>query len=745
MLWHEGAGQTMSKDFSRSIIEMSPIAYAYHKLICNENGDPCDYEFLDANAAYENFTGLKACDIIGKRAAEIFPRIRDGESDWIEMFGEIAINGGIKEFEQYSYLLEGYYRITAFSPREFYFVTFFIEIGKSEQRQELKALKRSGEHLRHILDSTAEGIYGIDTEGKCTLCNASCLTLLGYQYEHELLGKNMHEMIHKKHRDGTHYPEDECRIYQAFKRGKGTNVDDEVFWRSDGTCFPVEYFSYPQYRDGVIIGAVVTFVDITDRKKAEHELRESERSKAVLLSNLPGMAYRCNYDRDWTMQFVSDGCFELTGYHPESLLHNREISFNSLIEPEYRDVIWDKWAMILASKKVFKFEYPIITASGELKWVFEQGQGIYDEAGEVKALEGLIIDITDRKAKEEEIQYLSYHDFLTDLYNHRFFEEAKKRFDDQSFLPLSIIIGDINGVKLINDAFGHGAGDDLIAKTAKIIRGCCREGDILARTGGDEFSILLPKTDSETAFEIMENIKAACEDYNSSISNDIFRLNMSLGYSTRDSMGEDVDKAIKAAEDYMYKRKLLEHKSSHSAILASIRATMLERSQETEEHAERLIKLTKKVGAHLGLSQIELDELELLATLHDIGKVGIDDRILNKPGKLNEEEWVEMKKHPEIGYRIAMSSPDLVSIAEYILCHHERWDGKGYPQGLKGEEVPLISRILAVVDAYDAMTEDRPYRKAMGKEDVIMEILNNAGSQFDSDIVDIFIDILKHE
>jgi HD-GYP domain-containing protein (c-di-GMP phosphodiesterase class II) len=171
---------------------------------------------------------------------------------------------------------------------------------------------------------------------------------------------------------------------------------------------------------------------------------------------------------------------------------------------------------------------------------------------------------------------------------------------------------------------------------------------------------------------------------------------------------------------------------------------MFERSQETEEHAGRLIEMTRRVGMELNLTQVELDELELLATLHDIGKVGIEDRILNKTGKLTGEEWSEMKKHPEIGYRIAMSSPDLMSIAEYILCHHERWDGKGYPQGLKGEEIPILSRILAIADAYDAMTQDRPYRKAMSKEEAAAEIKKNAGSQFDPEIARVFIDrVLK--
>jgi len=139
----------------------------------------------------------------------------------------------------------------------------------------------------------------------------------------------------------------------------------------------------------------------------------------------------------------------------------------------------------------------------------------------------------------------------------------------------------------------------------------------------------------------------------------------------------------------------------------------------------------------------QLNELELLSTLHDIGKIGVSDNVINKPGKLTCEERVLMNKHPEIGYRIAMASHELLPIANYILCHHERYDGKGYPQGLKGEEIPLLSRIIAIVDAYDAMTEDRSYRKAMAMENAIHEIKKNSGTQFDPEIVKIFVGIIS--
>ena len=135
----------------------------------------------------------------------------------------------------------------------------------------------------------------------------------------------------------------------------------------------------------------------------------------------------------------------------------------------------------------------------------------------------------------------------------------------------------------------------------------------------------------------------------------------------------------------------------------------------------------------------------MIATLHDIGKVGIDENILNKPGKLTRDEWREMKKHPEIGYRIAMASPELMSVAEFILSHHERWDGKGYPRGLKGKEIPTLARIIAITDAYDAMMTDRPYRKALSKEEALQEIRNNAGTQFDPEIAEAFVKMMKEE
>jgi len=196
----------------------------------------------------------------------------------------------------------------------------------------------------------------------------------------------------------------------------------------------------------------------------------------------------------------------------------------------------------------------------------------------------------------------------------------------------------------------------------------------------------------------------------------------------------------------MYRRKLLDHQSIRSTLLTTIKELLFSKSNETMEHAERMTVLAKRLGEKIGLSEADMDALELMATLHDVGKIGISNHILSKPGALDELEWTEIRKHPEVGYRIALTIPELQNIAGYILCHHERWDGKGYPQGLIGEEIPYISRLISVIDAFDAMTEDRPYKKAISMEDAKNEILKNAGTQFDPAVAKVFVEsVLSYE
>jgi len=344
-------------------------------------------------------------------------------------------------------------------------------------------------------------------------------------------------------------------------------------------------------------------------------------------------------------------------------------------------------------------------------------------------------DITDIKKAEENIKYLSFHDKLSQLHNRAFFDFELKRLDTARQLPLSLAIGDINGLKLINDAFGHTYGDKILTKIADILKECFRGEDIVARWGGDEFSAILPQTSFDEAMNIIDRVYKKCREN----STDILPLSISLGAATKESASKSIKEVIKEAEDNMYRHKLVENQSARSSMIISLKKALEERYYETEAHTRRMKKFAIMFGKALKLPDSKLDNLSLLASLHDIGKIAIPDNIVLKPGKLSEEEWETMKKHSEIGYRIAQSTAELAPIAEAILHHHERWDGKGYPYGILKDKIPLISRIISIVDTYDAITSERPYKKALSKEFALEEIKRCSGSQFDPNLVDIFI------
>lgn len=336
---------------------------------------------------------------------------------------------------------------------------------------------------------------------------------------------------------------------------------------------------------------------------------------------------------------------------------------------------------------------------------------------------------------------MSYNDSLTRLYNRRYLEERITQLETDSKQSVSVVMADVNGLKITNDIFGHHVGDLLLRTAARLMEKHAIKGSIIGRWGGDEFVILMPGTPVEYAEEIVMNIKESKVN----LEGTNLPLSLSLGCALASGDPGSISDALQEAEKRMYRQKLLNSKSYRNAVISALLATLYEKSSETEEHSKRLESYCHSVGKKMHLSSTRMDELELLALLHDIGKVGIDPSILNKPGKLTEEEWEEMKRHPEIGYRIAKETPELAGVAELILSHHERWDGKGYPRNLKGKEIPIACRVLSLVDSYDAMISDRVYRKAMSKEEALAEIKRNKGTQFDPKIVEVFLETLAEE
>ncbi len=693
--------------------------FALHEIICDQQGNPVDYRFIAVNPAFEQMTGMKASDIIGRTVLEILPAT---ESYWIETYGRVAITGKSVMFENYSDSTGKYFRVMAYQPAPMQFACTFSDDTMRIRAEE--ELFRTLARLRGFLDNSNSPLIVFDDKGNVVEISSIAEKVLGLQ-RNEISGKNMHQLglsdILEKALLLLNSPKLSGQIIESIDLFV---VEGEKRY-FDSRLFPIE----TNHENENLFGYLG--IDVTARIIAEQALKESEEKYSSYIENSPYAVFVV--DENGNYLDSNRAASVITGYSNEQIL---KMNIRTITAAESLDEAVYHFQLLQETGKM-STEQKYYHKDGSTRWWTVDAVKISDNR-----FLGFSIDITDRKQAEADLISINKHDYLTGIYNRRFFEAELERLDAEKLLPLSVIIGDINGVKLINDAFGHAEGDKLIVESALILKYCCRNGDVLARIGGDEFGILLPNTDNAAAFEIMRKIQAALEEFDEKNNSDLYQHSVSLGYATKISADEDIKEIIKIAEGYMYQRKLLEHNSTHSAIVSSIKATMFEKSHETEEHAQRLVSLSKAVGMALSLSQAELDKLELLASLHDIGKVGIRDDILTKPGELNEVEWTEMKRHPEIGYRIAKTSSELAPIAEGILSHQEWWDGSGYPQGLRGESIPLISRIVSVVDAYDAMTNDRPYRKALKHEVAIERIKNNAGTQFDPVIAKIFIEIV---
>lgn len=367
--------------------------------------------------------------------------------------------------------------------------------------------------------------------------------------------------------------------------------------------------------------------------------------------------------------------------------------------------------------------------------VMSSARGMYNQAGELIRIQGFLLDITELQHAQEVVRYLSHHDNLTGLYNRDFIEDELIRLEKENSYPYSVIMVDVNGLKMINDTLGHEEGDNYLIGLAAILERCCRPLDMIARWGGDEFLILLPQSSENVALNISRIIQEEAQNESSNLG----KISISLGIGCADHDQISHQDVISQAEERMYRNKLLQSSSNLHALISSLRRTLWAKSNETEEHARRLARLVTKVGRTMDLTQNQMDELNLLATLHDIGKIAVPDDVLEKAGPLTPAEWELIKKHSEIGYRIAQFSPEMAPIAEAILAHHERWDGQGYPIGLKGSEIPIIARILSIADAYDVMTNERPYKKPISHLEAVEELRRSSGTQFDPELIDIFI------
>jgi diguanylate cyclase (GGDEF)-like protein len=377
--------------------------------------------------------------------------------------------------------------------------------------------------------------------------------------------------------------------------------------------------------------------------------------------------------------------------------------------------------------------------SNHERYVEEHYSPIY-ENGKIMGITVFSYDVSTRKQHEKLITYYSYHDALTNLYNRRYYQEKLDNISNQNYLPLSLVLLDVNGLKVINDTFGHIAGDELLINVGRSLTETFGLYGDICRIGGDEFVVILKKTTYNDAEEYLEAFHESIKKLNVNG----MPISVASGLQTAHSF-EDLKTIFKITEESMLRNKLMDKSSVRNETVSTLVKVLYEKNPREEKHSQRVSNICRLIGKKLGLKEHDLRQLEGISSLHDIGKIAIDDRILNKPAPLTKEEWDVIKTHPEIGYRILSTSTEYAEIAYDILSHHEKIDGTGYPRGLKGDEIPLKARIISVADAFDAMISDRPYRKAMSLDDAVAELIRCKGTHFDPKIVDTLLDVIEEK
>lgn len=706
--------------------------------------------------------------------------------------------------------------------------------------------------LEAIIDNLPYEVWFKDTNGKYLVVNQKIADYFDKTKE-ELVGKTDHDIYPKS------FADDYVGSDRALLSGRY-----EEFFQYDLWGNTYEDYKRPVIdQNGTVIGITGYSKNMTEYKHAREELLRSNPNGTVLVSNMPGIAFRCTNDANYTVVYLSEGCFELTGYTAEELMRGNPY-FNDLIQPEYKKALIEKWNSEDKNVLITTDEYPIRTRSGETKWVMEQSINSFDENHKFSSSEGFIIDITkkklaekalqqseerfrtifeeapvgvaifnsntgdtyqvnnryaeiigrtkeellethlndysypeeikeierqielintnkiasfslerrliksdgnivwvhttiapfffedgynsprllcmveditDRRKAQEEILYLSYYDQLTGLYNRRFYVEELHRIDTERNLPITLVMADVNGLKMTNDAFGHQAGDKLLQYIADTIKGQCRADDIIARIGGDEFVLLLPKTGQDQAEKLIHRIKAAIAENQSHP----VVCSVSFGWDTKKSTADEIDKAYTNAEDMMYRHKLTESTVMRNDTVSLIIRALFRKYKREEKHARRVSKLCSETAKALGMNSEDVKELSLAGLIHNIGYIGLREDLLNKDGTYSDAERKEMERHPEIAFQLLRSVDRFSDVAEYILYHHEKIDGRGYPSRSSLRDIPIQSRVIAIADAYDAMTNERLYRERMSTLEAVEEIRRNAGSQFDGEIAEVFI------
>lgn len=722
----------MLQNSHTQIMQNLPYPFAYHKIITDNKGKPASFTYLHINPAFEKMTGLSSWELVGKTGKELFPGITNSPVDWVALYGKVALQGKIACFELYLARNNRWYEVTVYQDKPGFIATVLRNITPyKESEQKLKASEKK---YTFLADNMADMVWIIDVDMKVRYVSPSIQRLLGFTPE-ERKNKGLEVMItpqslnlvmHK-------YSYDITREFDPkFDHERGVILETEYYHKNGSTVWMENNIKPIRNAYGKLIGLYGVSRDISDRKKAEVETEKAHQRLLKILDNIDALIYVADL-QTYEVLFVNKYGYELWGnivgkkcwqviqkdqegpckFCTNNRLLDAEGNPNGVIQSEVKNTFNDRW-------------YDCRDTA--LQWI----------DGRIVRLE-IATDITKQKIREEKILYMSFHDNLTGLYNRAFMEEEMNRLNTGRQLPSCMIMADVNNLKLVNDTFGHDVGDSLLKHVAKTLRSSCREEDIIARWGGDEFLIFLPQTEKKAAYAICDKISKICSKANVKS----IPISISFGVVERKTLDMDLKIALKKAENKMYNHKIMLSREVKRNVLNALYKSMGTKTKETRVNLERMRKLAKLIGLRLGLPESELKRLDALIMIRDVGKVNMPEGILSKQQYLTTDEFEKVKEHPETGYRIAKITDRFNNIAEEILAHHEHWDGSGYPRGLQGKQIPLLSRIASIVIAYAAMASGRPGKKPLTKSEALAELSRCSGTQFDPRLVNLTINIIK--
>lgn len=462
---------------------------------------------------------------------------------------------------------------------------------------------------------------------------------------------------------------------------------------------------------------------IEKRKAIKENERQKDEYARFFAINLDLF---CILDRYGNLINVNNSWERLLGY---STSYSKSQNFLDFIHPEDINKTKEALTKIRFKKEVSSFVNRYRYGDGNyhyIEWIAQPCDNVIYGSGR---------DITKQYERQQQVESLSFRDFLTGLYNRRYMEDAIRRLDTPRNFPLTVMVVDVNGLKLTNDAFGHEKGDRLIQTVANIIKKICRSDDVIGRVGGDEFLVIIPNADYAAAQKIRKRMVREA----SNAKEDLLIVSIAVGYAIKTMESQNITDIEKIADKNMYRHKSKYGKLMRNATIEAALRDIFRKDNDEQVHAEKVSFYCGQIAQALGLCESDIEDAQLSGVLHDIGKITIPSEIATNPGELEKEEWEEVKRHPITSYNILKGVDQYAHLAEGVLYHHERVDGAGYPEGLKGSQIPLLSRIIFVADAYEAMISNGPYRKAKTKEEAIIELKKHSGTQFDPAIVDVFV------